>query len=89
MTRFKLSDKQSQAILDMRLQRLTGLERSKIEEEYAEILKTIAYLEDLLASERKIYGVIREELVEVKNKYGDERRSKITLMLKLPLTLRI
>jgi DNA gyrase subunit A len=78
MTRFKLSDKQSQAILDMRLQRLTGLERSKIEEEYAEILKTIAYLEDLLASERKIYGVIREELVEVRNKYGDERRSKIT-----------
>jgi DNA gyrase subunit A len=77
ISRFRLSEEQSQAILDMRLQRLTGLERSKIEEEYAELIKLIAYLEDLLASDRKIYGVIREELVEVKNKYGDNRRSKI------------
>jgi len=75
--RFHLSEVQAQAILDMRLQRLTGLERQKIEEEYAELLRLIGYLEELLASEAKMYQVIRKELQDVKDKYGDERRSKI------------
>ena len=61
----------------MRLQRLTGLERAKIEEEYAELIKTIAYLEDLLLHDDKIFNVIKDELLEIKNKYSDERRSKI------------
>lgn len=77
IAKFHLSDIQAQAILDMRLQRLTGLERQKIDEEYANLLKKISYLEDLLASDRRIHGVIREELMEIKNKYGDARRSKI------------
>ncbi|MCD4783993.1 MAG: DNA gyrase subunit A [Candidatus Eremiobacteraeota bacterium] len=76
--RFHLSDVQAQAILDMRLQRLTGLERLKIDEEYAELLKKISYLEDLLASDTRIHELIREELLEIKNKYSDARRSKIT-----------
>jgi len=75
--RFHLSEIQAQAILDMRLQRLTGLERVKIEEEYAELLKRISYLEDLLASPRMMFSVIRDELLEVKNKYADLRRSEI------------
>ncbi|MFH1453417.1 MAG: DNA gyrase subunit A [Armatimonadota bacterium] len=75
--KFSLSEIQAQAILDMRLQRLTGLEREKIEEEYKEILKKIDYLETLLKSEKKIYGVIKDELLEIKKKYGDERRTKI------------
>jgi len=75
--KFHLSDVQAQAILDMRLHRLTGLERQKIDEEYAELLKKISYLEDLLASDRRINGVIREELLEIKNRYADARRSKI------------
>lgn len=77
MERFKFSEKQAQAILDMRLQRLTGLERSKIEEEYAQLIKKIAYLEDLLASEKKIYQVVKEELLEIKDKYADKRRTRI------------
>jgi DNA gyrase subunit A len=77
MDRFGLSDKQSQAILDMRLRRLTGLERDKIEEEYAELLKLIEYLSSILANEEKLLSVIKEELVEVKNKYNDPRRTKI------------
>jgi DNA gyrase subunit A len=77
MERFGLSDAQSQAILEMRLQRLTGLERGKLEEEYESLIKLIAYLEDLLASPEKILGVIRAELLEVREKYGDARRTEI------------
>jgi len=77
--RFKLSEKQAQAILDMRLQRLTGLEREKIEEEYAEILKTIEELKAILASEEKVLEIIREELIEIKEKYNDDRRTDITI----------
>jgi DNA gyrase subunit A len=78
MTGFNLSEKQAQAILDLRLQRLTGLEREKIEEEYQEILKTIAWLESVLADETKILNIIKEELIEVKRKFGDARRTRIT-----------
>lgn len=77
MERFKLSEIQAQAILDMQLRRLAALERKKIEDEYAQILKTIAYLEDLLASPKKILGVIEEELKELKEKYGDDRRTRV------------
>lgn len=77
MSKFGLSEIQAQAILDMRLRRLTGLERDKIEEEYRELLKTISYLKDLLADERKIYSVIRQELLELKEKFADERRTEI------------
>src|SRR5699024_11184810 len=77
--RFNLSEKQAQAILDMRLQRLTGLEREKIEEEYAEILKTIEELKAILASEEKVLEIIREELIEIKEKYNDDRRTDITI----------
>ena len=78
MEGFKLSEKQAQAILDLRLQRLTGLEREKIEEEYQEVLKTIEWLKAVLADEGKILQIIKDELTEVKNKYGDERRTRIT-----------
>lgn len=77
MERFSLSDKQAQAILEMRLRRLTGLERDKIEEEYAEIMKQIEYLESILASEEKLLSVIKEELIEIKRRYGDDRRTSI------------
>ncbi|MHC9539880.1 MAG: DNA gyrase subunit A [Vulcanimicrobiota bacterium] len=77
MERFGLTEPQAQAILEMRLQRLTGLERNKLEEEYAGLMNTIAYLEDLLADERKILGVIKDELLFIKEKYGDARRSEI------------
>jgi DNA gyrase subunit A len=77
MERFSLSEKQSQAILEMRLRRLTGLERDKIEEEYNELMELIEYLNSILASEEKLLGVIKDELIEIKNKYSDERRSKI------------
>lgn len=77
MDNFKLSEKQVIAILDMRLRRLTGLEREKIEEEYKEIQERIAYLEDLLSSHDKIMGVVKEELLEEKKKFGDARRSQI------------
>ena len=77
MERFGLSEKQSQAILEMRLRRPTGLERDKIEEEYNELMKLIEYLNSILASEEKLLGVIKDELIEIKNKYSDERRSKI------------
>lgn len=77
MTRFKLSDIQSQAILDMQLRRLAALERKKIEDEYVEVMKTIAYLEDLLASPKKILAVIETELKELKDKYGDNRRTRV------------
>jgi DNA gyrase subunit A len=75
---FSLSEKQAQAILDMRLQRLTGLEREKIEQEYKDILETIAYLESLLADEHKVLEVIKEELLDVKKRFGDARRTVIT-----------
>ena len=77
MKQFKLSEAQAQAILDMQLRRLAALERQKIEEEYAQLLKTIAYLEDLLASPQKILGLIKDDVLELKEKYGDERRTRI------------
>ena len=77
MDSFKLSEKQAQAILDMRLRRLTGLEREKLDEEYESLIKEINRLKEILASERLIYGIIREELLEIKEKYGDKRKTKI------------
>lgn len=77
ISKFNLTEKQAQAILDLRLQRLTGLEREKIEEEFAEIMKTIEYLQSILNSEEVLLGIIKEELTEVKIKYGDERRTLI------------
>jgi DNA gyrase subunit A len=77
MTRFQFSAEQAQAILDMRLQRLTGLEREKIVSEYEEILKLIARLKEILASEKVLEGVVIEELREVQKIYGDERRTQI------------
>ena len=74
---FDLSEKQAQAILDMRLQRLTGLEREKIEEEYQELLKLIAELKAILADEEKVLDIIREELIEIKERFNDERRTEI------------
>ena len=78
MDGFKLSEKQAQAILDLRLQRLTCLEREKIEEEYQEVLKKIEWLKSVLADESKIMAIIKEELTQVKAKFGDERRTTIT-----------
>jgi len=78
MENFNLSRIQSQAILDMRLQQLTGLERKKIEDEYEELLKLIAKLKGILADAKKVLGIIQTELLELKDKYGDERRTKIT-----------
>lgn len=77
MTQFELSDKQAQAILDMRLQRLTGLEREKIEDEYQSLVKLIAELEAILADEEKVLEIIREELTEIKERFNDERRTEI------------
>jgi len=79
MENFALSEKQAQAILDMRLRRLTGLERDKLEEEYEELIKLINKYRELLASERLILNVIKEELIEIKDKYGDLRRTQIKL----------
>ena len=78
MAAFDFSDKQAQAILDMRLARLTGLERDKLLEEYTELEKTIAYLQSLLADKRLLLGVIKDELTEIKNKYADQRRTEIS-----------
>ena len=78
ISRFSLSFEQAQAILDMRLQRLTGLEREKIEEEYAELLKKIAEYRAILADEKLVLDIISKELDEIKEKYGDERRTEIT-----------
>ncbi|CAM4203492.1 DNA gyrase subunit A [Lederbergia lenta] len=77
MEQFQLSEKQAQAILDMRLQRLTGLEREKIEEEYQELLKVIAELKAILADEEKVLEIIREELLEIKERFDDGRRTEI------------
>lgn len=77
MENFGLSDIQAQAILDMRLARLQGLEREKIENEYNELMKRIAYYKSLLADEVLLMGVIKDELTEIRDKFGDERRTKI------------
>ena len=77
MARFNLSDIQAQAILDMQLRRLQGLEKEKIENEYQELLKKIAYYAELLADEHKLMGVIKDELMEIKDKWGDKRKTKI------------
>ena len=77
MEKFGLSDVQARAILDMTLRRLTGLERDKIKEEYAELMKTIEYLKSILADEGLRMKIIKDELLEIKEKYGDERRSEI------------
>ena len=77
MERFKLSDIQAQAILDMRLKTLSGLQREKIEEEYAELMKLIEHLRAILASDKLVYDIIKEELLEIKDKYGDDRKTKI------------
>ena len=79
MSNFALSEVQSQAILDMRLKRLTGLEKSKIEEEIAELEKLVKELEEILASEEKILDVIKTEMLEIKDKYADERRTHIDM----------
>jgi DNA gyrase subunit A len=77
MEKFGLTDIQARAILDMTLRRLTGLERDKIKDEYAELMKTIEYLKQILADESLRYKIIKDELIEIKDKYGDERRSTV------------
>lgn len=77
MENFKLSEIQAKAILDMRLQRLTGLERDKIRDEYAELMKTIDYLNSILADEVLRMQIIKDEMIEMRDKYGDDRRSEI------------
>lgn len=77
MDRFQLSEIQAQAILDMQLRRLQGLEKEKIENEYDELLKRIAYYAELLADEHKLMGVVKDELLEIKEKWGDKRKTKI------------
>ena len=77
MERFKLTEIQAQAILDMQLKRLSGLQREKLEEEYAELMKLIAHLKEILASDKLVYDIIKEELLEMKKKFGDERKTKI------------
>ncbi len=77
MERFGLSDIQAQAILDMRLKTLSGLQREKIEEEYEELMKLIAHLKEILGSEKLVFDIIKEELIEIKTKFGDERKTKI------------
>ncbi|HHJ06946.1 MAG TPA: DNA gyrase subunit A, partial [Anaerolineae bacterium] len=77
MDNFSLSAAQAQAILDMQLRRLAALERQKIEDEYQEVMKTIAYLQDLLANPQKVLQLIKDDILEMKAKYGDERRTQI------------
>ena len=77
MERFKLTDIQAQAILDMQLKRLSGLQREKLEEEYAELMRLIAYYKEILASATLVYDIIKTELLEMKDKFGDERLTKI------------
>ena len=77
MERFGFSEIQAQAILDMRLKTLSGLQREKIEEEYNELMKLIAYLKEVLSSETLVYGIIKDELIEIRDKFGDERLTKI------------
>ncbi len=77
MERFGLSDIQAQAILDMRLKTLSGLQREKIENEYDELMALIAHLREILSSEKLVFDIIKEELIEIKEKFGDERKTKI------------
>ena len=77
MERFKLTEIQAQAILDMQLKRLSGLQREKLEEEYENLMKLIAHLKEILANEKLVYDIIKEELLEMKKKFGDERKTKI------------
>jgi DNA gyrase subunit A len=77
MTEFSLSDAQAQAIVDMRLRALTGLEREKLENEYKELMEKIAYYKSILGNQKILLGVIKEELIVVRDKYGDDRRTKI------------
>ena len=77
ISKFGLTDIQAQAILDMRLQRLTGLERQKIEDEYSELMKRIEYLRSILADEKLLLGVIKDEIIAIKEKYADDRRTEI------------
>ena len=79
MTKFSLSEIQANAILEMKLRRLTGLEREKIDNELKELAETIAYLKEILSSDEKVLGVIKEELLEIKDRYGDERRTFIDM----------
>ena len=79
MEKFSLSQRQAQAILDMRLQRLTGLERKKIDDEYIDVLETIDWLESVLADEHKVLGIIKEDLLEMKKKFGDARRTELSV----------
>ena len=79
MSRFGLDDIQADAILELKLRRLTGLERSKIEDELNELLALIDKLNGILASDEKIYNIIKEELLEIKAKYADERRTNIDM----------
>ncbi len=78
MKGFKLSERQAQAILDLRLQRLTAMERQKVEREHKDLREKIEYLESVLADESKVYGIVKEELAEVRAAYNDERRTAIT-----------
>ena len=80
MERFEFSDKQAQAILDMRLARLTGLERERLQAEYDELEKAIAYYQSLLADESKLMGVIKQEIIEIRDKYGDPRRTELSVI---------
>ena len=77
--KFALSERQAQAILDMRLQRLTGLERKKIDDEYIDVLETIDWLNSVLADEYKVFNIIKEDLLEVKKRFGDARRTQLTI----------
>ena len=79
MAKFSLDELQAQAILDMRLRRLTGLEREKIENELAELMKAIEEYRSILASEEKVLAIIREELIDIKNRYADERKTNIDM----------
>ncbi len=80
MGRFGLTEKQAQAILDMRLQRLPGLERDRLEAEYVELEKQIAYYQAVLADEKLVLGIVKDEITEVKRKYADERRTEIAAL---------
>ena len=79
VAKFTLSERQAQAILDMRLQRLTGLERKKIDDEYIDVLETIDWLESVLADENKVLNIIKEDMLEVKKRFGDARRTALTI----------
>ena len=78
MEKFELSREQAQAILDLRLQRLTAMESDKIKREHADLVERIAELREILGDESRVLGLIKEELLEIKERYGDERRTEIT-----------